>query len=485
VTVPFSAPAAAAPPRAGGEAPPRSDALVVFGFTGDLATKKIFPALYAMVKKGTLAVPVIGVAGSSLSDDEVRRRIGASLEQAGPIDDAAAFDRLLSLVRYVSGDYRNAATFAALKAALGRARRPAHYLAIPPALFETVIEGLGVAGLAQDARVIVEKPFGRDLASAAKLNEIAHAVFSESSIFRIDHYLGKEAIMNLLYFRFANSFLEPIWNRHHVASVQVTLAEDFGIGERGAFYESAGALRDVVQNHLFQIVALLAMEPPAFPGFVAAQSAKAAVFHAMRPLAAVDVVRGQYEGYRREKDVAPDSDVETFCALRLFIDSWRWAGVPWSLRAGKRLPTTAAEVLVRLQPPPQKLFADAPASAADSNYLRFKLQPASAVALAARVKRPGHGFVGDQHELYLCEDQHGEEQTYERLLGDAMAGDGSLFTSQDAVEAAWAVVDGVLVDHAAAAPYAPGSWGPAAADALVAPARWHDLGPEAPPARCE
>ncbi len=291
--------------------------------------------------------------------------------------------------------------------------------------------------------------------------------------------------MNLLYFRFANSFLEPIWNRHYVASVQVTLAEDFGIGKRGSFYESAGALRDVIQNHVFQIVALLAMEPPAYQGFKAVQSEKAGVFHAMRPLASEDVVRGQYVGYRKESDVAPDSDVETFCAARLFIDSWRWSGVPWYLRSGKLLPRTAAEVLVQLRPPPQKLFDDATPTDGRANYVRFKLQPTSAVALAARVKRPGKGFVGDQRELYLCEDVQGGETTYERLLGDAMVGDGSLFTGQDSVEAAWAVVDPVLVDHPASLPYTPGSWGPAAADALIAAdGGWHNPTPEPAAAPC-
>jgi glucose-6-phosphate 1-dehydrogenase len=461
----------------------RSDALVLFGVTGDLAHKMIFPALYAMAKRGVLDVPVVGVAFPPWSLERLHRRAADSIKRSGGIDSKRALDRLLSRLRYVHGDYNDPETFTALKSALGDARRPAHYLAIPPSLFATVITGLGAAGLTHHARVIVEKPFGRDLASARKLNRVARSVFPENAIFRIDHFLGKEAIMNILYFRFANSFLEPIWNRNYVASVQVTLSEDFGVNGRGAFYETAGCLRDVIQNHLFQIVALLAMEPPAYQGFGAVHAEKAAVFQAMRPLRSSDVVRGQYAGYRKEPDVARNSDVETFCAVRLFIDSWRWAGVPWYLRSGKLLPETACEVVIELKPPPQRLFTDSAPKAGPANYLRFRLSPNSAVALAARVKRAGKEFVGDQRELYLVDRQPGEETPYERLLTDAMAGDGALFTREDAVEAAWAVVDPVLRKHARALPYRRGSWGPKQADALVAAdGGWHNpiLGEAAP-----
>jgi glucose-6-phosphate 1-dehydrogenase len=457
----------------------RSGALVVFGVSGDLARKQVIPALYAMVKRGELDVPIIGVAFTKWSVDSVHRHITQSIKSTCGIDNQRALKKLLSLVTYVSGDYKDPATFTAIKKALGPARRPAHYLAIPPSLFETVITNLGAAGLAKDARVIIEKPFGRDLASACELNRVAHSVFPEDSIFRIDHFLGKEAIMNLLYFRFANSFLEPIWNRNYVASVQITMAENFGIKGRGGFYETAGCLRDVIENHLFQIVALLAMEAPATRNYGAIQSEKAQVFEAMRPLTSDDLVRGQYIGYRKEADVARNSDVETFCALRLFVDSWRWAGVPWYLRSGKCLPATATEILVELKPPPQRLFEDSVSKDSRANYLRFSLSPDASIALATRVKLPGHDYIGKQRELFLSEELAGQEPPYERLLGDAMRGDGALFTREDAVEAAWKVVDPVLKKHHRVKFYKPGTWGPKEANTILAPGQsWHNPGPE-------
>jgi len=460
----------------------RSDAFVFFGMSGDLARKKIFPALYSMVKKGILDIPVIGVASSQWTVADLRKRAADSIDQYGNgVDDAAAFERLTGLLRYIDGDYRDVSTYEKLRAELDGAGCPVHYLAIPPSMFPTVIQGLGNAGCADNARVIVEKPFGRDLASAKSLNEVLHSVFPESRIFRIDHYLGKDAIQNIVYFRFANSFLEPIWNRNYVRQVQITMAEDFGVQGRGRFYEEVGALRDVVQNHLFQTLALLAMEPPVSPHAEELRDAKEDVFKSMRTLEPEDLVRGQYVGYRDEAGVAADSDVETFVAVRLWIDSWRWAGVPFYIRAGKELPVECTEVRVELHRPPQRVFADFEPMPHDNNYFRFQLDPRIVIGLGARAKASGDGFLGEDVELHLCNDHPGEASAYERLLDDAMLGEQLLFAREDGVEESWRVVDRVLTDHAPVLPYAKHTWGPAQQDTLIDDIdRWHDPVPERP-----
>ena len=461
---------------------PVSDALVFFGATGDLAYKLIFPALQALVKRGHLDVPIIGVAKSGWSVERFRARARDSLEKHGGVDEDA-FAKLASLLRYVDGDYRDPATFARLRGALGEAGRPLHYLAIPPSLFETVAQNLAQAGCAAGARVVVEKPFGRDAASARELQATLHRFFDERSIFRIDHFLGKEAVQNILYTRFANLILEPIWNRSYVRAMQITLAESFGVQGRGRFYEEAGAIRDVIQNHLLQVLACLAMDPPAGADTDALRDEKARLLKSVRPLTPADVVRGQFRGYRQEPGVAPDSQVETFAAVRLAIDSWRWADVPFYIRSGKCLPVTADEVIVEFRRPPRQTFDDD--ARATPNHLRLRLGPEVLIALGLRVKRPGEQMVGESVGL-VATHQHGEEMLpYERLLGDAMRGDAALFAREDAIEAQWRIVDPVLGNATAVHEYAPGSWGPREADALIATdGGWYDPQPSAvaPPA---
>jgi glucose-6-phosphate 1-dehydrogenase len=453
---------------------PQSDAFVFFGATGDLAYKKIFPALQAMIRAGELNIPIIGVARDEWTLEKLHAHTKESLENNGGLD-PDVFPKLIKLMRYVHGDYNDPETYWRLKQSLGGLSRPLHYMAIPPSMFAAVVKGLESSGCAADARIIIEKPFGRDLASARELNLILRSVFPESAILRIDHYLAKEAVQNLIYFRFANAIFEPIWNRNHIDSIQITMAENFGVQGRGSFYEETGAMRDVVQNHLLQVTALLAMEAPSGHDALSIQAEKLQVMRAMRPLDPQQVVRGQFGGYRQEVGVATDSNVETYAALRLHIDTWRWAGVPFYIRAGKSLPISCTEVIVDFKLPPLSLFDEI--EAPESNYFRFRLSPDVVIAAGVRVKQVGTDMRGEAVELTLRHQPVQENLPYARLLGDAIKGDAALFTSGESVEAAWAVVDPALHRSEPVELYEPGSWGPPAAERIVVGEGWHDPTP--------
>ncbi len=445
-----------------------SDALVFFGATGDLAYKKIFPALQGMVKRGHLTVPVIGVAKAGWNLDQFRARAYDSLEKHGGVD-KAAFEKLSGLLRYVDGDYQEPATFQALRKEMAGAERPAHYLAIPPLLFGAVVEHLAESGCGKEARIIVEKPFGHDHSSARELNQILLGVFDESRIFRIDHYLGKRPVNNLLVFRFANTFVESFWNRNYIESVQITMAEDFGVQGRGAFYDKTGAIRDVVQNHLLQVISNLAMEPPARLDSESLRDEKVKVLKAIPAIAEKDLVRGQFRGYRNEKGVANDSEVETFAALKLEINSWRWKGVPFFVRAGKNLPVTCTEIVGRFRKPPSLI----PAEALKENHLRLRLSPEATIALGMMVMTSGEEL--DAHTVEMVASQSpraGDMDAYERVLGAAMEGDATLFAREDYVEEAWRIVDPVLKARTPVYEYEPKTWGPGEEQRVVPPGGW-------------